>query len=442
VGRLHVFARASDDALWYRSFASATGWSGWLRVGGILSASPAASAWEPGRLDVFVRAVDGTLRHTWFTGAWAPFENLGGTLTAQPAAASVGVARLDVAVRFPDNTMRVKSFSRATGWSDFVNRAGIFTSGPGALAAGGDLLLAGRGSPSAYYTGRRTAAGSWGAWQIIDAFRPVRQLATWVDTLDYALDPVTSVAHMQTLGVRTLYLSTARFNSAADFFDVTKAGQWLDAAHRSGIKVVGWYVPAYGDMNRDVRRTVAIATYVSPAGQRFDAVGVDIERFGSDGEVDLATFKAQLVVHLQRVRDASAALLVAIVPPPYATEPSAEIAHPRWEGFPWASVALRSDVVVPMALWSNRANYTANQVYSWVLLQIQETRRLTSARIPVAVEGGVGSSGTATPVTADRVNRFVDAVRDGRGLGGSHYDYQSTMNATALWPPLQRLNGL
>lgn len=441
-GRLHVFSRGSDDALWYRSFNSGGGWSGWVRVGGILTASPAAAAWEPGRLDVFVRATDGTLRHAWFAGAWSRFENFGGLLSAQPAAASVGVGRLDVAVRFPDNTMWVKSFSRTTGWSGFVNRNGIFTSGPDASAAGGELLLAGRGSPGGHYIGRVSAAGSWGGWRVIDSYLPVRRLASWVDTLDYSLDPRTSVAHMHALGVRTLYLSTARFNSASDFYDVGKAGRWLDEAHRLGIKVVGWYVPAYGDMERDFRRTLAIATYVSPGGQRFDAVGVDIERYGSEGEVDLATFNSRLVVHLQRVRAASAAVLVSIVPPPYATQPSPQILHPRWEGFPWQSVAAHSDVVVPMTLWSNRANYSADQVYGWVLQQIRDTMRLTSNRVPVAVEGGVGSSGTQTPVTVDRMHRFVDAVRDGRALGGSHYDYLTTKDAAALWPPLRRLNEL
>jgi len=69
----------------------------------------------PGRLDVFVRASDGSLRDTWFTGSWARFENLGGTLTAQPAAVSVGFGRLDVAVRATDNSMRVKSYARGVG---------------------------------------------------------------------------------------------------------------------------------------------------------------------------------------------------------------------------------------------------------------------------------------------------------------------------------------
>lgn len=445
-GNLKVFARSSDDALWYRSYVSGSGWSPWLRIGGVLTASPSAATWAPGRVDVFVRATDGSLRHAWWTGGpWSPFENLGGFLTSQPAAASPGPDQLDIAVRATDNTMRIKSFSRPTRWSAFVNRGGIFTSGPGALALAGDLLVTGRGTTGAVYTGRRTA-GAWTAWQVLDVYLPVRRLATWVDTLDYgSLDPATAIGQMKTDGVRTLYLGTGRFNSPSDFFDATKAGQFLDQAHRAGIKVVGWYVPAYGDMARDVRRTVAIATFVSPGGQRFDAVGVDIERYGTDGEVSQATFNTRLVDHLQQVRDASAALLVAIVPPPFATFPSAQFPHPRWEGFPWSAVGQRSDVVEPMTMWTNRRTdsgqpFSATDVYNWTKDQITRTVNLTGK--PVAVEGGIGSDTTTnTPATLDRLNRFVDAVIDTRSLGGSHYDFLTT-TGSGFWPALARLNGL
>ena len=410
----------------------------WQRVGGVLSASPSAAAWAPGRLDVFVRASEGSLRHTWFAGRWAGFENLGGVQTAQPAAASVGFGRLDVAVRATDSSMRVKSFVRGIGWSPFINRQGRFTSGPGVAALAGDLLIAGRGSGATIYTGRLSSGGGWAPWRAVDILLPVRRLGTWVDTFDYALDPQTSVARMHALGVRTLYLGTARFSGTSDFFNAAAAGSWLDAAHAAGITVVGWYVPAYGDMTRDLRRTVAIANFVSPGGQRFDAVGLDIERFGTDGEVTLAAFNQRLVTNLRDVRADIDALLVAIVPPPYATIPSADVPHPHWEGFPWAAVGPLSDVIVPMALWSNRDNYTPDQVYGWVRDQITQTESLTGR--PVSVEGGVGTSGN-TPVTVDRMNRFVDAAHDAGAVGGSHYDYAATTN-DLLWPPLQRLNTL
>ncbi len=262
-----------------------------------------------------------------------------------------------------------------------------------------------------------------------DPLRPFRGLGTWVDVFDYAaLDPATAVADMRARGVRTLYLSTARFTSTADFHDAPAAGRWLDEAHRAGLSVVGWYVPGYGDPARDVRRTVAIAEFVSPGGQRFDAVGVDIERFD---EVGGAEFARRAVAHLAEVRARTDAVIGAIVPAPFTTDPGN-----NWAGFPWAEVGRLSDVVVPMALWSYRTDFTPDQVHAWVLDQVRRTRALTGR--PVAVEGGVAGEGR-TPVTADRVSRFVDAVGEGGAIGGSHYDYATT--DPALWPLLARING-
>jgi hypothetical protein len=285
---------------------------------------------------------------------------------------------------------------------------------------------------------RPTTTGAWGAYTRIDPLQPFQGLGTWVDVFDYAsLDPATAVGDMRSRGVRTLYLSTARFNGTTDFFDAVEAGQWLDVAHANGMKVVGWYLPAYGNMARDVQRTLAIASFVSPGGQRFDAVGVDIERLD---EVTLAQFNTLLVSHLSQVRARTDAMMAAIPPSPFATQPGN-----RWAGFPWSGMAAQSDVVVPMLLWSFRSNpdgsaLTAAQVYDYVVGQARQVRSLTGGR-PMHVEGGVDDPGTeATPVTADRVDRFVDAVRDGGGIGGSHYDYATT--AAALWAPLARLNSL
>jgi len=439
-GRIDVLVRGGDNALWRRLFVSGQGWSGWERLGGVLTSTPAATSWAPGRLDVFARGTDDGTWHRWFTTArgWGPWESLGGRLTSQPAAASPGEGFLDVVVRGTDEALWLRSYVQGSGWTAWASRGGRFSSGPGAAATGDDVRAVGRAPNGLLYQSVRSAPGGvWSAWTRVDEYLPFRRLGTWVDVFDYAsLDPATAVPAMQSYGVRALYLSTARFNGTTDFYDAAEAGQWLDAAHQAGIKVVGWYLPAYGDMARDVRRTVAIAQFVSPGGQRFDAVGVDIERLD---EVSLSQFNTLLVTHLSQVRAQIDAVVGAIVPSPFATDPGN-----RWEGFPWTDVGANSDVVGPMALWSFRSNsdgsaYTPDQVYSWVLDQVRRARSLTGR--PVSVEGGVDDPGTErTPVTADRVERFVDAVIDGGAIGGSHYDYATT--AASLWPILGRLNTL
>jgi hypothetical protein len=438
-GRLDVFVRGTDNALWRKSFASGQGWSAWQPLGGGLSSSPAAVASGTGRLDVFVRGSNDAAYQRSFTtvGGWTTWTRLGGVLTSQPAVASAGLGLLDLVVQGSDGAFWLKRHAPATGWGAWVSLGGRFASGPGATDDGDDVRLTGTAPNGALYEALRPSPASpWGAWTRVDPYLPFRGLGTWVDVFDYpTLDPATAVPDMRSRGVRVLYLATARFNGTTDMFDAAEAGQWLDLAHQNGMRVVGWYVPAYGDMARDVRRTVAIARFVSPGGQRFDAVGVDIERLD---EVSLPVFNARLVDHLAQVRAQIDSMIVPIVPSPFGTDPGS-----RWQGFPWTAVGNQGDVVVPMALWSFRSNtdgspYTPDQVRAWVLDQTQRARSLSGR--PVSVEGGVDDPGVErTPVTADRVSSFVDAVRAAGALGGSHYDYATT--AASLWPVLGGLNG-
>jgi hypothetical protein len=487
-GRLDVFARGTADELTWRAWRSGAGWTSWRSLGGVLSSAPTVASWRPGRLDVFVRWSDGSMRQrTYDTGTWAAWRSRGGTLTSSPAAASWAEGRIDVVARTAGNALAHRSFTTGRGWSSWRSLGGrlsaqpavatpvagrldvvtrgpagrmtvrslvsgsgwtatrrlsdlVFTSGPGATAVGDDVRVAARRASGFLHEAVRTRpTGTWSRWRVVDELRPFRLLATWVDVLDYpTLDPATAVADMQSRDVRTLFLSTGRFNSASDFYDEAEMAQWLENAHRWGIKVVGWYVPAYGDMERDVQRTVAIADYVSPAGQRFDAVGVDIERFGPSGEVDRDTFNASVVPHLRQVRRQTASVIGAIVPAPYTTDPGN-----NWEGFPWSGIGPNSEVVVPMALWSKRRNtdgspFTAAQVHDWVVEQIDRTQALTDRR--VHVEGGVDDPGTEpTPVTEPRVAAFVQAVTDAGAIGGSHYDYATTR--PELWAVLAGING-
>ena len=439
-GRLDVFVRNVDNGLSHKTFVNGQGWTAWVRLGGILSSSPAASSWGSGRLDVFVRNVDNGLSHRAFqSGTWSAWQRLdGATLTSQPATAAPGDRQLNVVVRGTADEARLLRWTQATSWTPWVSLGGTFSSGPSAADMGDDVRVVGRSPNGMLYEALRTSpGGTFTSWTSVDPYQPFRRLATWVDTLDYpSLTPGPAVADMQARGVRTLFLSTARFNSANDFFDATEMGQWLDAAHAAGIKVVGWYVPAYGDMERDLRRTVAIGSYVSPGGQRFDATGVDIERFGSDGEVTQAQFNTRLVTHLQQVRSRSPMVIAAIVPSPFGTD-----AGNRWQGFPWPSIGPNSEVVVPMALWSFRGTvatpWTPTQIHDWVEDQVDRAQALTGRR--VHVEGGVIGEGS-TPVTVARVQAFVNAVKDGGAVGGSQYDYATMTGHADQWPILAQLN--
>jgi len=137
-GRIDLFVRGADNAVWHKYFANSQ-WSAWASLGGSLASGPAVSSWGAGRLDVFARGSDNTLQHTWFDQAWAGrWESLGGGITADPAAVAWGVNRIDVFVRGTDNALYHKYFNGA--WSGWEGLGGVLASGPAVSSWGPDRL--------------------------------------------------------------------------------------------------------------------------------------------------------------------------------------------------------------------------------------------------------------------------------------------------------------
>ena len=134
LGRMDVFGRGTDNALWHRTRIDWE-WGKWRSLGGILTAPPAAVSWGPNRLDVFVRGTDDALWHKWYDGDWSHWESLGGLLNFGPVVASWGHRRLDVIVRGRDNGLWHKWFHHHD-WSDWVSIADEATMGtrPGMAA--------------------------------------------------------------------------------------------------------------------------------------------------------------------------------------------------------------------------------------------------------------------------------------------------------------------
>ena len=265
-----------------------------------------------------------------------------------------------------------------------------------------------------------------------------RGLGAWVDLYDYAdVDPETAVADMDARGVRTLYLQTARWNKPAPddpdtFQDPVLAGRWMNAAHAAGMKVVGWYLPAYDDMTRDVRRTKAIATFRSSTGRGFDALGVDVEYKGQ--APSLSAWNAGVASHIRKVRIAVGARypVAAIVPAPLAME----IRPASWAGFPWKALADSSDVFMPMAYWSYRHDCPERPehcAYGYTKGNVERIRALTGLpSVPVHVIGGV-----ADTITTDDVAKFVSAANTVSAYGASLYDYRTTK--PEYWAELAKL---
>lgn len=104
-----------------RSFADAVSpvASARFRLGGILVGGPAAVASPSGRLDVFVRGIDDALYHRWSSGSglWSAWERLGGRFSSSPTAVTAPVTGHDVVVR--GDTGRLYATSSTTGWASW-----------------------------------------------------------------------------------------------------------------------------------------------------------------------------------------------------------------------------------------------------------------------------------------------------------------------------------
>jgi hypothetical protein len=153
-GRVDVFARGTDNALWHRSY-DVTGWSPWESLGGQITSDPAAVSRANGVIDVFATGTDSALYH-WAFGSqgWAPLEMLSpvGYVApgSGPAVASWGSLRLDVFVRTAAGSQLGHKSWENGWWSEWEPLGGYLVSDPAAVSWGPnriDVFAASPGPP-------------------------------------------------------------------------------------------------------------------------------------------------------------------------------------------------------------------------------------------------------------------------------------------------------
>jgi hypothetical protein len=264
----------------------------------------------------------------------------------------------------------------------------------------------------------------------------------WVDAFDFSPPytrpnpPVVTpavIGDMADHGVRTLYLQASRIDARSP--DVLE-DRWLLAefllrAHARNMRVVGWFLPKWGDDTSDIDRLRAI-TQFSVLGQRFDGVAVDIE-YVQDG-LDPPVRNQRLLALSQALRQqVGGDALGAIVLPPVATE----VINPKlWPDFPWAGIKPYYDVWLPMSYWSNRTTRSGyKDGYRYTAENVSRLRTdLADANARVHAVGGIGAVNAATaPTNTDEpmavigdLDGFVRALREARAIGGSIYDWRTT----------------
>jgi Cellulase (glycosyl hydrolase family 5)/Repeat of unknown function (DUF346) len=169
-GRLDLFVRGSDNALWHRYYASSVGWSGWTTLGGQLASDPAAVSWGYGRIDIFAQGRDNALKHIYYdasTGGWSSWYSHGGTLASGPDVTSWGPGRLDVFYRGADNSLRHIFYASSVGaWSGEYTHGGSLASDPAAVSWGYGRIdvLAKAADNSIARIDYDAGQGGWSGW--------------------------------------------------------------------------------------------------------------------------------------------------------------------------------------------------------------------------------------------------------------------------------------
>src|SRR5512132_501306 len=274
--------------------------------------------------------------------------------------------------------------------------------------------------------GIRAAAKDSGARPSVLAYRG---LGTWVDIYDPALwnDPSAAVQTMQADGIRTIYLQSSNF-SHADIEFPTPFGEFIDAAHGAGMRVVAWYLPSLAHLKVDFRKSMAAIAYRSTAGSGVDSFALDIE---SRVVTDPTVRTARLLTLSQRIRDA--------VGPGYplgAITPNAvSLAKPTsfWPDFPYASLTQYYDVFLPMC-YSGAVAAGGQAVHDYAANCARRVRAGTGN--PTARIHQIG--GVADDYDAAEIEGFVHAVREYGLMGGSLYDFMTTEDP-APWDLLRTI---
>lgn len=230
--------------------------------------------------------------------------------------------------------------------------------------------------------------------------------------------PENVAARLAAHHVRTLYLETGNDRQHADVTRPDRVARFIEAAHARGIRVVGWYVPGFVNTRRDLRRTVAGATFATPTGQGFDGFALDIE---ATKVRDIARRTARAVAYAVAVRRALGPRypLGAITIDPVGAR--------YWPGYPFAELSRSVDVFLPMTYFTARTA-GPRRVRAYSTANIAAIRRLAgNPSFPVHPIGGDTHDASLAELRA-----FLAASSASSTLGASLWEYGRMTSAQWL----------
>lgn len=254
-----------------------------------------------------------------------------------------------------------------------------------------------------------------------------RGLGSWVDLFNKGpwRNPPGTVRRMHRRGVRTIYLQTSTYGSQRHIVHPTKVAEFIASAHRRGMYVVAWSVPAFVQPRKDLRRAAAAIRFRTGAGEGFDSFGLDIEAATVKKIWKRNTRLLDISKKLRRITGPEYPLGAIIPDPTYQT---------YWPHFPYKRLARVYDVMVPMGYFTFRVR-GYRQVREYTAAGIRKIRRETGDRkTPIHVIGGI-----ADDVGVAAARGWIRAIKDHRVVGGSLYDFPITGDKT--WKELAAVPG-
>src|SRR2546425_2772790 len=254
-------------------------------------------------------------------------------------------------------------------------------------------------------------------------------LGVWVDISDppAGADPAAAVRAMADHGVKTLYLETSNFNRPSAFVYAKRTGQFVDAAHADGVHIVAWSLPSFKNPSTDAQRAEAAISFHSPAGNRFDGFGLDIE----SPEVAKVAARTTRLIQLSadlRSFAGDGYPLGAIIPSPYGM-----VVNKRyWPGFPYTQLAEVYDAILPMSYFTWH-HHTGASTHWYIAKNVSLIRQgVGSDQVPIHVIGGI-----AQDASIEQAKAFVAAVREGGLIGASYYTFPGVDDAE--WSVLDQI---
>ncbi len=168
-GRVDLVVRAADGSLAHRVSTRPGRWGAPVSLGGkVLAGTAPALAWTPsGRLDVFHVGTD---KQVWRkslsrTGTWSRWEALGGVTTSDLTAVATSYAGVSVAVLGTDQRAYVRGVAAERGSGRWTALGGTWLSAPAIANAPGATTtqVFGVGTNGKIFLKTRTA-GTWSSW--------------------------------------------------------------------------------------------------------------------------------------------------------------------------------------------------------------------------------------------------------------------------------------